>query len=191
MTDPASARSTSTSHREKGPPARAFLVSAERHEAWAEAAAATVDALYPLGVSRSSRSAFFWRAVGRGSLILAEVAAREYEVLPLGYALALTHLYAGKGDRRDEAAALRRVPRPTLSTFFHSCAHAEENSSTKTAGTARVHSRQACSSCSPPRSSPHSARGIDSAGEAVSGEPNLATFRDGTGCGSTSGAPAQ
>ena len=45
MTDPASARSTSTSHREKGPPARAFLVSAESHEAWAEAAAATVDAL--------------------------------------------------------------------------------------------------------------------------------------------------
>jgi hypothetical protein len=28
-----------------------------------------------------------------------------------GYALALTHLYAEKGDRRDEAAALRYLAR--------------------------------------------------------------------------------
>lgn len=58
-----------------------------------------------------SSGALFWRAVGRGNLILAETAAREFEVLPLDYALALTHLYADKRDARYEAAALRYLSR--------------------------------------------------------------------------------
>jgi hypothetical protein len=70
---------------------------------------------------------------------------------------------ASSSSPRDEArsiprhSALQRAPRPTSSTSFRSCARAEGNSSTTGAGTARVGSQQACSSCSPPRSSPHSA----------------------------------
>jgi hypothetical protein len=65
-----------------------------------------------------------------------------------------------RGEARSirRQLALRRAPRLTSSTSFRSCARAEESSSTTTAGTARAGSRQACSSCSPPRFSPHSAR---------------------------------
>ena len=58
-----------------------------------------------------SSGALFWRAVSRGNLLMAETAAREFEVLPLDYALALTQLYREKRDRRYEAAALRYLAR--------------------------------------------------------------------------------
>lgn len=58
-----------------------------------------------------SAGAIFWRAIGRKNVIAAEAAAREFKVLPLDYALALTYLYAAKGDRRYEAAALRYLSR--------------------------------------------------------------------------------
>jgi hypothetical protein len=71
---------------------------------------------------------------------------------------------ASSSSRRGEARsirrqlALQRAPCRTSSTSFRSCARVVGNSSTTTAGTARVGSRQACSSCSPARFSPHSAR---------------------------------
>jgi len=37
--------------------------------------------------------------------------AREYEKLPLDFALALVHLYGRKGDERYEPAALRYLER--------------------------------------------------------------------------------
>ena len=46
-----------------------------------------------------------------GNVIVAETAAREFEVLPLDYALALVYLYADKRDRRFERAALRYLER--------------------------------------------------------------------------------
>lgn len=58
-----------------------------------------------------SAGAAFWRAIQRGNVIVAESVAREFPTLPLDYALALTHLYGEKGDRRYEAAALRYLER--------------------------------------------------------------------------------
>ncbi len=58
-----------------------------------------------------SSGAIFWRAIARGNVIVAESAAREFEVLPLDFALALVYLYADKGDRRFERAALRYLER--------------------------------------------------------------------------------
>ena len=46
-----------------------------------------------------------------GNLIVAETVAREFEKLPLDYALALVRLYGDKGDRRYEPAALRYLER--------------------------------------------------------------------------------
>ena len=63
------------------------------------------------GIERGASGALFWRAVSRGNLILAETPAREFEVLPLDYALPLTHLYAETGDGRYEQAALRYLTR--------------------------------------------------------------------------------
>jgi hypothetical protein len=61
--------------------------------------------------AEGSAGAIFWRAIARGNVIMAETIAREFDVLPLDYALALTHLYAEKGDRRFEQAALRYLAR--------------------------------------------------------------------------------
>jgi hypothetical protein len=58
-----------------------------------------------------SPGAIFWRAIQRGNVIVAESVAREFPELPLDYALALTYLYADKGDRRFERAALRYLER--------------------------------------------------------------------------------
>ena len=44
-------------------------------------------------------------------MIVAETVAREIQPLPLDFALALTHLYGDKGDRRYELAALRYLTR--------------------------------------------------------------------------------
>jgi hypothetical protein len=61
--------------------------------------------------AQRSSGAIFWRAIQRGNVIMAETAAREFEVLPLDYALALVYLYADKRDPRYEAAALRYLKR--------------------------------------------------------------------------------
>jgi hypothetical protein len=58
-----------------------------------------------------SSGATFWRAIQRGNVIVAETAAREFEVLPLDFALALVHLYGDKRDPRFERAALRYLER--------------------------------------------------------------------------------
>ena len=58
-----------------------------------------------------SSGAIFWRAIERDNVVAAEGAAREFEVLPLDFALALVHLYGRKGDRRYERAALRYLER--------------------------------------------------------------------------------
>jgi hypothetical protein len=57
--------------------------------------------------AQGSSGAIFWRAIERRNVVGAEAAAREFDVLPLDYALALVHLYADKRDRRFERAALR------------------------------------------------------------------------------------
>jgi hypothetical protein len=44
-------------------------------------------------------------------VIAAEGAAREFAVLPLDYALALTYLYGDQRDRRFEPTALRYLSR--------------------------------------------------------------------------------
>lgn len=59
-----------------------------------------------------SPGALFWRAIGRGNVIVAESAAWEMQSktgkpIPLDFALALTHLYGRSGDGRYELAALR------------------------------------------------------------------------------------
>jgi hypothetical protein len=63
------------------------------------------------GKLEGSAGAIFWRAVTNGNLIVAETVAREFEVLPLDYALALVRLYGEKGNRRYEPAALRYLER--------------------------------------------------------------------------------
>jgi len=52
--------------------------------------------------------------------------------------------------------ALQRAPRLTSNTSFPSCARVARRSSTTTVGTAPVHSRRGCNSCSPSRFSRHS-----------------------------------
>lgn len=64
----------------------------------------------PGGLSGSA-GAIFWRAVNNGNLIVAEGVAREFQRLPLDYALALVRLYGEKGDRKYETAALRYLER--------------------------------------------------------------------------------
>ena len=44
-------------------------------------------------------------------MIVAEGVAREFEPLPLDFALALVHLYSRRGDKRYERAALRYLDR--------------------------------------------------------------------------------
>ena len=61
--------------------------------------------------AQGSPGAIFWRAIERGNVIVAESIAREFEVLPLDFALALVHLYADRSDRRYERAALRFLGR--------------------------------------------------------------------------------
>ena len=63
------------------------------------------------GKLEGSAGAIFWRAVTNGNLIVAETVAREFEKLPLDYALALVRLYGDKKDRRYESAALRYLER--------------------------------------------------------------------------------
>ena len=63
------------------------------------------------GKLEGSAGAIFWRAVTNGNLIVAETVAREFEKLPLDYALALVRLYGDKNDRRYEPAALRYLER--------------------------------------------------------------------------------
>jgi hypothetical protein len=58
-----------------------------------------------------SPGAILWRAIERQNLLMAETVAREFPVLPLDHALALTYLYAEKGDRKYESAALRYLQR--------------------------------------------------------------------------------
>ena len=58
-----------------------------------------------------SSGAIFWRAIERDNVIGAEAAAREFETLPLDFALALVHLYGRKADKRYERAALRYLER--------------------------------------------------------------------------------
>ena len=53
--------------------------------------------------AEGSPGAIFWRAIQRGNVIVAEGVAREFETLPLDFALALVHLYGEKGDRKYEA----------------------------------------------------------------------------------------
>lgn len=61
--------------------------------------------------AEGSPGAIFWRAIQRGNVVVAESVAREFSVLPLDFALALVYLYADKGDRRFERAALRYLGR--------------------------------------------------------------------------------
>jgi hypothetical protein len=61
--------------------------------------------------AQGSAGAIFWRAIERRNLLMAETVAREFPVLPLDYALALTYLYAEKRDRKYESAALRYLQR--------------------------------------------------------------------------------
>ena len=61
--------------------------------------------------AEGSSVAIFWRAIERGNIIVAEGIAREFEVLPLEFALALVHLYGRAGDKRYERAALRYLER--------------------------------------------------------------------------------
>ena len=61
--------------------------------------------------AEGSPGAIFWRAIERDNVIVAEGIAREFEVLPLEFALALVHLYGRKGDKRYERAALRYLER--------------------------------------------------------------------------------
>ena len=61
--------------------------------------------------AEGSPGAIFWRAIQRGNVVVAEAVAREFSVLPLDFALALVYLYADKGDRRFERAALRYLER--------------------------------------------------------------------------------
>jgi hypothetical protein len=61
--------------------------------------------------AEGSHGAIFWRAIQRGNVVVAESVAREFPTLPLDYALALTYLYADKGDPRFESAALRYLRR--------------------------------------------------------------------------------
>ena len=63
------------------------------------------------GGLKGSPGAIFWRAIERQNLIVAETVAREFEELPLDFALALVHLYGQKGNRRYEPAALRYLER--------------------------------------------------------------------------------
>ena len=63
------------------------------------------------GKLEGSAGAIFWRAETNGNLIVAETVAREFEKLPLDYALALVRLYGDKKDRRYESAALRYLER--------------------------------------------------------------------------------
>jgi hypothetical protein len=94
----------------------------------------------------------FWRAIQSGNVIVAETAAREFEVLPLDYALALTYLYAEKGDPRDEAAALRYLTRylaeanPSLRDVAGTAALLAERSPT-TAGGPMLASRAGSPGC--------------------------------------------
>lgn len=61
--------------------------------------------------AQESPGSVFWRAIERGNVVGAELAAREFPVLPLDFALALVHLYADTRDRRYERAALRYLER--------------------------------------------------------------------------------
>ena len=63
------------------------------------------------GKLQGSPGAIFWRAISNGNVIVAESVAREFEKLPLDYALALVRLYGDKHDRRYEPAALRYLER--------------------------------------------------------------------------------
>lgn len=63
------------------------------------------------GKLHGSAGAIVWRAINIGNVIVAESVAREFEKLPLDYALALVRLYGEKGDRRYEPAALRYLER--------------------------------------------------------------------------------
>jgi hypothetical protein len=60
---------------------------------------------------KGSPGAIFWRAVERDNVIMAESVAREFETLPLDYALALVRLYGRKQDPKYERAALRYMER--------------------------------------------------------------------------------
>ena len=57
--------------------------------------------------SQGSASARFQRAIARNDLFQAELAAREMEQLPLGYALDICCLMAAKNDPRFERAVVR------------------------------------------------------------------------------------
>jgi hypothetical protein len=63
------------------------------------------------GKLQGSAGAIFSRAVNNGNVIVAESVAREFEKLPLDYALALVRLYGEKEHRRYEPAALRYLER--------------------------------------------------------------------------------
>ena len=63
------------------------------------------------GKLEGSPGAVFWRAISNGNVTVAESVAREFEKLPLDYALALVRLYGDKHDRRYEPAALRYLER--------------------------------------------------------------------------------
>jgi hypothetical protein len=63
------------------------------------------------GKLEGSAGAIFWRAINNGNVIVAESVAREFEKLPLDYALALVRLYGEKNDSRYESAALRYLER--------------------------------------------------------------------------------
>ncbi len=61
--------------------------------------------------SGGSAGAQFWRAIERQNLIVAEGLAREFEILPLDFALALVSLYGRNRDPKFEKAALRYLER--------------------------------------------------------------------------------
>ncbi len=63
------------------------------------------------GNLEGSAGAIFWRAVSSGNLIVAETVAREFEKLPLDFALALVRLYGDNKSRLYEPAALRYLER--------------------------------------------------------------------------------
>ena len=65
---------------------------------------------------KGSPGAIFWRAIERDNLLMAETIAREFETLPLDFALALVHLYGRKLDRKYERAALRYMERSLAET---------------------------------------------------------------------------
>ena len=65
---------------------------------------------YVRDLERPSRRAF-QRALAAGNLIAAEQAAFEVAFVPLAQARALVELYAVKGDRKYERAALKYLRR--------------------------------------------------------------------------------